>query len=65
MTSPPEFTSNLSDVDAHTPCIFPTHLAQGTTVNAEHSYLQLTISFRILPLLFAPWRYSFGFAHLK
>ena len=40
MTSPPELASELSDVDTHTPCIFPAYLAEGTTVNAKHRYLQ-------------------------
>src|SRR5271157_4639360 len=65
MTSPPELTSKLSDVDAHTPCIFPAHLAQGTAMNAEHSYLQFTGSFLILLLPFEPWCYSLRFVYLK
>ena len=43
MTPSSEFTDKLADIDAHTPCIFPAHLAQGTAVNAQHRYLQFTL----------------------
>src|SRR4030042_3454581 len=46
MAPPPELTTKLSDIDAHPSCIFPAHLTQGTTVNAQHSDLQFTAPLR-------------------
>jgi hypothetical protein len=39
VSSPSEFTAKLPDINAHTPCIFPSQLAQGTAVNTKHGYL--------------------------
>src|SRR4030042_4220299 len=50
MAPPPELTNKLSDIDAHPSCIFPAHLSQGTTVNAQHRDLQFTAPIRTPPL---------------
>src|SRR4030042_3488857 len=50
MAPPPDVTAKLSDIDPHPPCIFPAHLTQGTTVNAQHSDFQFTAPIRTPPL---------------